>query len=412
MTFNNKGTIAHHNVWNTVFAYAQRYPNMYSALVLPIAILGYACLLFFPFMLLAGTAEIIQLVSNTPISQMSDYIGSIVFWLGVMAVCAFTTFDIISIKFQPLEGIDVTPAIASNLHQLIEKSALQVDIPKIDRIIITEQLSIDIAKTPAFPLPVWSTNTLVVGLPLMQCLSPEYFECAVTRKLIQYSKNTHTVSKWLYQMRNTWAMYAKYFSSPDHNNFFLSAFFGIYAPVYRHVSVPVANHVELLADQDTLAIINDEDLLQTIEKVIVTKIYLEKQYWPKIQNLVSRNLYRHIEPYSRLEQALEKGLTPKLSKQWLDSLYCSHSTKVFPVPDLRSRMNNIGRSRIRIPEKTTETAAHYYLDNAYRDIISEVNQLWLVRSNHQYESTLKTGKPKCPSPLSAPTPSISSELFN
>lgn len=45
-------------------------------------------------------------------------------------------------------------------------------------------------------------------------------------------------------------------------------------------------------------------------------------------------------------------------------------------------MKNIGRSKVRIPEKISETAAHYFLDNAYRDIISEINQMWLVRSNN------------------------------
>jgi len=220
----------------------------------------------------------------------------------------------------------------------------------------------------------------------MQCLSPEYFKCALTRKLIQYSKETHSLPKWLAQLRFIWTQYIKATSPKlSRYNIILFYFFRFYAPIYKFVAIPVANYVELLADQDTLRIVNDEDLLQTIEKVVVSKIYLEKQYWPKINNMMSHNHFHVIEPYSKLEQVLKSGLTPQLSKRWLDTLYC-HPTLVSAVPDLRSRMNNIGRSKIRIPEKINETAARYFLDNAYRDIITEINQLWMLRSNAHYDS--------------------------
>lgn len=409
---------AWNETWNFVFSYARRYPNYYAALMLPLGLAGYVYLMFFPVLVVTSIGKMINIFSTTPFSQIDSQLGGLVFWFGAFILSAITTWQIINIKFKLPEGIDITPAIASNLHQLLQRTQTEISIPNIDRIIITEQLSIDVAKTPMFQLPFWSTNTLVVGLPLMQCLSPDYFKCAVIRKLLQYSKQRHTIPKFLHQLRNTWSQYSKYFWATTNKNIFLSGFFGMYASVYRHLSIPVANHVELLADQDTLDIINDEDLLQTIEKVIVSKIYLEKQYWPKIQRLVKQDRYALIEPYSRLEQVLRSGLTPQLSKQWLDSLYSNQSKKLFPVPDLRSRMNNIGRHKIRIPEKTNETAASYYLNSAYRDIISEVNHLWLLRSNKLTEQAVpanqaSTGQARpAISPATTKKSRLSPGLFN
>ncbi len=414
MTLKHPSTIPYNSVWNKLFACARRFPLLYSLLLIPIAILGFGYLLLFPIMFCIGTFKVIQLLVNTPVSLATSHIDMIAVWTGITIIAALTTRQLIKIQFTLPEGITINQPTAARLHTLLHQISREIPVPKIDSIIITEQLSMDIIKTPSYPLPLWSVNTLVVGLPLMQCLSPDYFRCAMVRKLIQHSKHNHIVPKWVAQCRSTWMQYLAATSpAKGKSNILLHVFFKFYSPVYRQISIPVANYVELAADLDTLSIVNDEDLLQTIEKVVVTKIYLEKQYWPKIRSMIHYNRYNLIEPYTKLEQVLKHGITPQLSKRWLDSVYQQHATAITPVPDLRSRMNNIGRSKIRLPEKTNETAAHYFLDKAYLDIISEANQLWLVRSNNLDADNNTPRKPFIPQPSGAGAASrMNTELFN
>jgi hypothetical protein len=237
-------------------------------------------------------------------------------------------------------------------------------------------------KIPRYPLPIWSVNTLVIGLPLMQCLSPEYFECAVVRKLLQHSKQKAGFLKWMQHLRSTWTIYSLQFATKRNlSHRVLAPVFHLYSKFYRDLAVPIANRVELMADQNTLSIVNDEDLLQTIEKVIVTKIFMDKEYWPRIAKLQKQGLTLSLAPYSNLENTLKDDLSNKSAKRWLDSLYEHESHRMHALPSLRSRMNNIGRNRVRIPEKTQETAAQYYLDNSYSEIITGINQLWLQRNS-------------------------------
>lgn len=410
----NHSTIACPTVWNKIFSIALRFPRGYMLVVIPLALMGYAYLLLFPVLFLFGIGKLIHFLGFIPMSELSQHLVSLAFWSGVTLFAGLATRQMLYIQFPTPEGININPETASRLHKLLKQIKHQVNIPVIDRIIITEQLSLDIVKTPKYPLPVWSSNTLVVGLPLMQCLSPEYFKCALARKLIQHSKHQHVLPKLLSQLRSIWSLYSNHLGNhKNKNNIALYQFFKFYAPFYKFISIPVANYVELLADQDTLRVINDEDLLQTIEKVIVTKIYLEKQYWPKIRKMIDHNRYKLLYPYSKLEQVLQKGLTPQLSKRWLDTLYNLPSLEMKPVPDLRSRMNNIGRSSVRIPEKTKVTAAHYFLDNAYRDIITEVNQLWLSRSNHLYDKPIiQKLQTTQQTSLQNQTSRMNTELFN
>ncbi|MGD8560614.1 MAG: hypothetical protein PVF34_14045 [Gammaproteobacteria bacterium] len=365
-------------VWQKIFKKAQIFPLGYDFIVLLFALLGFAYLLMFPVLLVVGAWQI----AATPFQSHAPGAAAmyLVFWAGITALAGSVTVYMIKVRFRRIDGITINAHTTDKLHRLLDKISIQTNIPRIDHIIVTEKLSLDVVKTPVCALPVWSTNTLVIGLPLMQCLSPEYFECAVTRKLLQYSKQRHWFAKWLYQLRTTWALYLQALSANvTFNNFLLLLFFQFYAPFYRRISTPVAYRCELEADKDTLELVNDEDLLQTIETVIVTKIYLDQQYWPKVAKMLVDKTRYGIQPYTKLEDILKVGLTSKTSKRWLDTLYCHESPRINPVPGLRARMNNIGRSRIRIPEKINETAAHYYLDRNYASVVAGVNQLWQAR---------------------------------
>lgn len=365
-------------IWHKIYGFAQQYPNIYAALQVFVAMAGYAYLLLFPVLLLAGFWTLgSYVVMEQPSGNAMHFIG----WTLITGVSAMVTIQLTKIKFLTTPGITLDAPMANKLHLLLDKFADETTIPRIDRVVVTEQLSIDLVKTPTMAIPFWSCNTLVIGLPLMQCLSPEYFECAVIRKLLQYTKHRHCLIKWLHQLRNVWLLYMNVLSrNVTLGSLPLAIFFRLYAPLYRDLTTPVAHRNELDADLDTLQFVNDEDLLQTIEAVIVAKIFLDQQYWPKIQKSLKESQEMDIEPYSNLEEILKQGLTTKNTKRWLDSVFKSESHRLKAIPSLRARMHNIGRARIRIPERIQQTAAQEYLEHDYTRIVDGVNQLWKQRN--------------------------------
>ncbi|KPJ95094.1 MAG: hypothetical protein AMJ55_04735 [Gammaproteobacteria bacterium SG8_15] len=365
------------HIWHQIYGFAQQYPNTYAALQVLAALVGYVYLLLFPVLLLAG---IWTLGSYVVLEQASGNAMHFIGWTLITGISAMVTIQLTKIKFFSTPGITLDAPMANKLHLLLDKFADETTIPRIDRIVVTEQLSIDLVKTPTMAIPFWSSNTLVIGLPLMQCLTPEYFECAVIRKLLQYTKRRNCLIKWLHQLRNVWLLYMNVLSKNiTLGTLPLAIFFKLYAPLYRDLTTPVAHRNELDADLDTLQFVNDEDLLQTIEAVIVAKIYLDQQYWPKIRKSLKENQDIDIQPYSKLEEMLKQGLTTKNTKRWLDSVFESESHRLKAIPSLRARMHNIGRARIRIPERLQQTAAQAYLEHDYLKIVDSVNQLWKQR---------------------------------
>jgi len=378
MIFENLRSLHSDQIWHKIYGFAQQYPNTYAATQVVLALVGYAYLLLFPVLFLAG---IWTLGSYVVLEQATGNAMHFLGWTLITGISALVTIRLTKIKFNATPGVTLDAPMANKLHQLLDKFSEETTIPRIDRIVVTEQLSIDLVKTPTMAIPFWSSNTLVIGLPLMQCLSPEYFECAVIRKLLQYTKQRNSVIKWLHQLRNVWLLYMNVLSkNVTLGTLPLAIFFQLYAPLYRDLSTPVAHRNELDADLDTLQFVNDEDLLQTIEAVIVAKIYLDQQYWPKILKAIKENQEMDIQPYSNLEEILKQGLTTKNTKRWLDSVFESESHRLKAIPSLRARMYNIGRARIRIPERIQQTAAQIYLEHDYTKVVDGVNQLWMQRN--------------------------------
>ena len=389
--------------WQSVYNFSQLHPYIYNIITGSVALLGYGILLLFPALFLFGAWQTLAFrFDNFSMASL----GYTLFWLVVTVYAGLVSMKLSKLKFKQVDGVQLKPAMTSKMQYLLDKIAEYTSVPRVDKIVISEQISIDLVKIPRYPLPFWSTNTLVIGLPLMQCLSPEYFECAVVRKLLQHSKQNAIYSKWLHQLRSIWLIYTMHFQAKSSLGYKILAYlFRLYTPLYRDLAVPIANRVELLADHDTLSIINDEDLLQTIEKVVVTKIFMDKEYWPKIAKMQKQGLTLSLAPYSQLEETLKTDLTNKSAKRWLDSLYENESHRMHALPSLRTRMNNIGRCRIRIPEKTLQTAATYYLDDEYTSVISSVNQMWLQRNSRLASSIVRTNRLKSPQAVTAPIPS-------
>jgi len=396
-------------IWHQIYGFGQQYPNTYAAIQVVLALAGYAYLLLFPVLFLAG---IWTLGTYVVLEQASGSVMHFIGWTLITGISALVTIRLTKIKFITTPGITLDAPMANKLHQLLDKFSEETTIPRIDRIVVTEQLSIDLVKTPTMAIPFWSSNTLVIGLPLMQCLSPEYFECAVIRKLLQYTKHRNSLIKWLHQLRNVWLLYMNVLSkNVTLGTLPLAIFFQLYAPLYRDLSTPVAHRNELDADLDTLQFVNDEDLLQTIEAVIVAKIYLDQQYWPRILKTLRENQDVDIQPYSNLEEILKQGLTTKNTKRWLDSVFESESHRLKAIPSLRARMYNIGRARIRIPERIQQTAAQVYLDHDYSKVVNGVNQLWMQRNGRITKQTTAAAQSLIAAQQSGTTTQFTSKAY-
>lgn len=348
-------------------------PRWYLVLLTCLALCGYACILLFPVLTLVGAG----ILYDGFFGQGEVAGDGLMVWLLVVLLSAITSYRLIRMRLPLPVGGRLTAVTSPRLFGLVRELVSHYKRPGIDRIIVSGQYRLDVVKTPVWFLPVWSKNTLVIGLPVLQSLSPRSFRCAVARRLGQFSRKGNMLGNWLYQLQDVWWQYLGAFSSGKGIAYQpLRLLFSVYAPLYDAVSAPAMCRDELAADRYALETNDDWDLLEMICAEAVTRIFLERKYWPSIRHRVQLDPKTVPMPYSRMTPVLRARLYHGDLDRWLGMATQPEARGDRSVPALRERIENIGHMKCVLPRMPEKAAAGYFLGAGCKGIVSETDRRW------------------------------------
>jgi hypothetical protein len=338
---------------------AETYPRGYLLAVTALALTGYGWLLLFPFLVLAGISGSVEALTGQPDVDWSR----LLIWLAVATGAALVSWRMA--RFRPAlpSGILLDRNTAPALFDLLDELYRHYRRPGIDRVVISGEFVLEIVKTPYTVLPVWSRNTLVIGLPLIQSLSPTQFRCSLARRLGQFSKHNNPLGNWLYQLRRIWPQYAIETEIAAPEILPVRWFFRVFAPLYERISLPAARLEELAADSYAMETCSDEEVLDTITTETVCRLYLEEKYWPTYRKLTTRVREILPKPHVGMASVLRTGLQGDRSQEWLMKAIEREPQCGDPMPSLGKRVENIGHQNPRMSGIAPESAATVYLES-------------------------------------------------
>jgi hypothetical protein len=338
---------------------AAAYPRGYLLAATGCALAGYAWLLLFPWLVLAGVSGSYDALTGQPAVAWNDLLS----WSAVAAGSALVTYRMA--RFRPAlpAGIVLDRKKAAALFELVDELRRHYRRPWIDRLVITGAFELELVKTPRWALPVWSINTLVIGLPLMQSLSAAQFRCALARRLGQFSKRHNLLGNWLYQLRRVWPQYAiateAETAGPGYQP--VGWFFSVFAPFYDLVSLPAARLDELAGDSYAMEVCSDEEVLVAITVETVCRLYLEETYWPTYRKITALVRDAMPKPHSGMAPVLRTGLRGDRGQEWLMKAMGREPCRDDPMPSLAKRVENIGHKKPRMGGIAPVSAAAVYL---------------------------------------------------
>jgi len=348
----------------------------YYLVIIVTAFFGMAFNLIFPALIVLGLSNLDNAfyvaINNSNWLELA-------IWLPVIIISTIVSCRIVSIKFPASAGINVNYRTVPGLVGLVAELQETYKRPKLDNIVISDQFILDIVKTPVFGLPIGSSNTLIIGLPILLTLSPLNFKCALERKFGQFSKKRHFLDNWLYQLRFIWSQYNDFYAQRLHSgDQILSWYFRFFAPFYNAISTHVYNKVNLRTDAFALENMSDIDLLDLIKKSILSRSFLSSIYWPSIHEMVHKDPLSSPHPFYRMTDMFHKTLlTCDTRKLLQDALVCN-SSKSNGETSLEERLDNIGYYRLSKPLISEESAALEYLGQAYHSIIGLMDRFWIT----------------------------------
>ena len=333
-------------------------PRAYLLLAITCALIGYLYLLLFPCLVVASALGIYQSV-NTGYSVVWD---QLIIWLLAGTLSAKISYCIFRLRPLQPDGKVLNSTTHPVLLQLIADQSRYYCGPRVDRIVLSRDFELDVLKIPRFVLPVWSTNTLVVGLPLLQCLSVQQFQCALARRLGQSSKRYNRLGNWLYHLREIWPQYCGLARMCGFGYQPIAWFYCIYAPLYKMITAPAARLDELAADSYAMELFAGEEVLDTITTEMVCRCYLEEKYWPVVTKYAAKDHRILDKLQSGMTSVLRAGLHANTLEHWIMSALSTEEQCGNAMPSLTRRIDNIGFATASMGPLAAVPAAGVYLE--------------------------------------------------
>lgn len=351
-----------------------KFPRFYLGCLTLLALFGYAFVLLFPLLVLAGLFNIYQALA---VNEVTNW-PSVLTWLAVIPVAALVSYRCTQVRLPPANGLSLADDKAPELFKLVQQHQNYFKRPVINRIVITENYELDIVKMPIWALPVWSTSTLVIGLPVLQSLSQNQFECVVARRIGQFSKRYNLLTNWLYQLRAIWQQYRVGYGQQNGLGIEpMRWYYAVYAPLYAKASRHAAWLDELNADTYAMEVYNDEEVLDMITADALCRWYLHNQFWPAVYKIAAIEKKSLAAPHAKMASAVHTIKNGERTDSLIDSVYKQSARSRDAMPSLRDRIKNIGHEKPQMEKDASENAAAYYLGNSVKGVIDVVDKLWL-----------------------------------
>ena len=340
---------------------ASQYPKTYLLAVYGFVLLGYAYLLLFPILVLISSFAVLKSLS----SYQSLALGQLLIQIFVLVISAVVTYRIILFRSDlPQSTVKITRQPSLMLFELVDDYVCHYRSVKINRIVVTSDFELDIVKSPRWSIPIWSSTTLIIGIPILQCFSVTRFQCALARRIGQYSRRRKWKGNLLFQLRDIWPLYCE---NSDHYSIGYQPirwFYSLYAPIYRIISVPVARNDELAADTCAMELFSDDDVLDLITLQMACNRFLEDECLPAMQKMQASHSMTADGIASGTASLICKLIHSETMLQWVKKAGSAESRLDDILPSLAIRVQNIGHTQPRMHVNEPESAASIYLAGA------------------------------------------------
>lgn len=374
--------------WVDSFSVRHEKPYLYCAVAF--MLLGYAFLLLFPFLAIEGAMILFSEISN---ARTTEHWIVVEVWSAILLFCLFLSGQIFRLRFPRVSGLKLSKELAPKLYAVIAGVRKYTSQPSIRNVVLTDQYELRIDEVPRLGYPFVTSNTLVIGIPVLQSLSDEQFRGMLLRKFGQYANGRFRLSHWLFRSRLLWQHYLGVLMSRKRfGETPVRWFFSIYSPLFDAFTIPAARMDELTADSAVLEWLNDRDYFEMMKSDVIAEVFFENGYWRKVNHLGLKNPKNIVRPFEELELNSSHLNSKEDRLEWLKAAYLAKQKSSRAMPVLRSRMESIGQSKLLAVPVVEKAAIDIYLGDARKNYISLIDKLWhsttFLRWKADYEKRL------------------------
>lgn len=362
--------------------YGRRHPTLYRLRVALLAVLGY----LYIFFVLAIALGLLALLGYAVISGHARYysvkgIWALILFVGIILRAMW-------VRFEPPQGKEIRPAEAPQLFRAIEELTSALRTPHFHHVLMTGDFNAAIVQVPRLGVLGWQRNYLLLGLPLMQALSPEQFRAVVAHELGHLSGNHGRFGGWIYRVYKTWCQLLERLEAEGHwGTKIFQWFFSWYAPFFSAYSFALRRANEYVADRCSVELTSAQHAAEALINSEVKGWLLQESFWESIYKQADDQPQPTAKPFAEMATALRIGPKPEEVVTYLDRALARKTNTTDTHPSLADRLIALGylkpsdgngnaREKIASPVALTQTAAEFFLGDALPQLLEHFNLDW------------------------------------
>ena len=363
---------------------ARRDPAYYRRRLRLLALLGYAYILVVFVLLFSGLWIVFRLLVHFQNGAWYEFI-----WVVFLLVLGL--FSLFFVWVKPPKGVTLTRSQAPQLFAMLDSLSAQLKAPKLNRVILDENLNAAIMQRPKLGIIGWQTNYLLVGLPLMQALSPKQFEAVMAHELAHLCGDDGKTAAWIYRIRRTWYDLAERFERTGGGGLFFKRFFSWYGPFFRAYSFVHARSQEYEADRRAAALVGAKHKAEALIWLNVNSSLLSRQFIPDFKRRTTELSKPPADFVSQMLSALQQPIDSDQSRRWLALHLIGQTNNSSTHPSLAARLAALDYQVPEILEMSDERAIAL-LGHQLEELTTQLNTIWQKESALGWQDSYEQGQ--------------------
>lgn len=349
--------------------YAAQYPTRYKYKVLLLSILGYTYI----YTLILLIAGLLFLLGYLLIEYRKGV--SVIFKIMVpTALFGFMLIKSLWVRLERPKGFELKRKDFPKLFAFIEELQKKLKAPGVKHVLLTDDFNASVYQYPRLGLLGVYDNYLIIGLPLMQSITPDELKAVIAHEYGHIAGAHSKVSGWIYRLRMSWQNIANHLEKQEKSNLLVNLFAGWYFPYLNAYSFVLMRNHEYHADQVAVDITDNKLHGSALIRIGIAGIEMNQSFWPEIFKKADDVPEPEELPYEK-SHSFFKDITMEDSQNILRSMLEEVTGLEDTHPSLKDRLKFI-KQEPEVPELLLQNAAEYFLENSYDHFVKQLSFFW------------------------------------
>ncbi|MBL9171093.1 MAG: M48 family metalloprotease [Verrucomicrobiales bacterium] len=319
---------------------SQRNPSGYVVRVVSLVLLAYGYLglvLLLCIALTLGTLYVIVTFHNAAAIKLG--IAGILIFGGL----AWAVIRGLWVRFEKPEGIPISREQAPRLFEMLDHLRNTLQCSSFHEVLAVNDYNAAVMQIPRLGVFGWHRNYLLLGLPLLQSLSPDEFKAVLAHEFAHSSKGHGRFGNWLYRVRRSWERIFDHMASREVSGAgVLRVFVRWFWPVFNAHAFVLSRVNEYEADACSVRLAGAQSAASALMRLPVDASLLTEKFWPSLYTKANDLNTPPSDMAQSIRQTIAAGPSPEDAAKWLRQAFLAETNNSDTHPCLKDRLRAIG----------------------------------------------------------------------